>query len=109
MQELTNFTRLPINLTRAEALAELLTACKEEEVEIENLFFFQNGFQIMFKGIEGDAIIHDGSYGRNFGLWETYKMPWDCDDVSVLEADVLAKRLGALKRGEDWEKFKYFF
>ena len=103
MEEFNNFTPIAIDLVRANSLAELLTACKESNVEVTKVLFFQNGFQVLFNGIEGDAILHDNSYGRSAGLWESYQMPWDGDDVSVHTASALVKLIRAELDGIDWK------
>ena len=103
METFTNFTPVAIDLVRANSLAELLTACKESNVEVKKILFFQNGFQVLFEGIEGDAILHDGSYGRSAGLWESYQMPWDFDDVSVHTAKTLVRLIKAELDGIDWK------
>ena len=100
------FEHVSLNLERTLALANLLTACEKHNVEVKEVFYYQNGFQVMFEGTEGDAILHDGSYGKDFCMWETYKFPWDYDDVSVHDAETLAKMIGALQRGEDWEVYQ---
>ena len=41
----------------------------------------------------GDAAIHAGTYGNRSGYFETYQMPWDNGDVTVLSADELIEKL----------------
>ena len=41
----------------------------------------------------GDAAIHSGTYGNRCGCFETYRMPWDNGDVTVLYADELITKL----------------
>ena len=41
----------------------------------------------------GDAAIHSGTYGNRCGCFETYQMPWDNGDVTVLYADELIQKL----------------
>lgn len=98
------FERVTLNLERTMALAYLLTECEKQNVRVKEVASFQNGFQVLFEDVKGDAILHDGSYGRDFCMWETYGFPWDGDDVSVHDDETLAKLVGALQRGEDWEK-----
>ena len=92
-----------IPVDRVMALAALASSMERECIEFSKVNLYQNGFQVMFKDIPGDAIIHDHSYASNWGYFETIGMPWDNDDVSVHPPKTLAKMLGALKRGEDWE------
>lgn len=106
MDSADSFVKRDVNIDRVYSLAKLVTKTKKQGVELATVSFYQNGFMVTFKDIPGDAILHDNSYGRNAGLWETYGMPWDCDDVSVHSAKTLAKMLGALKRGEDWEQYE---
>lgn len=91
---------------RVNALIDLITLCREENVEIKCVLTMQHGFIVHFEGLPGDAALHDGTYGRYTGQWETYKMPWDYGDVSVHSSASVAKMLGALKRGEPWEKYE---
>lgn len=110
MPDSISFDLLPfhpqeLNVERVCALSELVSACKKEDVKITKAYFYQNGFQVQFEDIPGDAILHDGSYGKIWCHFETIGMPWDNDDVSVHDPETLAKLLGALKRGEDWEKY----
>jgi len=42
---------------------------------------------------DGDAAIHSGTYGNRQGYFETYRMPWDNGDVTVLSADKLIQKL----------------
>ena len=99
------FKEQDVPLDYAFALARLLTACQQEKVYVRKIVYFQHGFSVMFEGVQGDAVIHDNSYGHQFQEFETYRMPWDDDDVSVHEPETLAKMLGALKRGESWSKY----
>lgn len=100
------FERVPLDIQRTFSLATLLNECDKNDVGVKEIFCYQNGFQVLFDGVNGDAILHDGSYGRNSLMWETYHFPWDYDDVSVHDAKTLAKMIGALQRGEDWEKIE---
>lgn len=99
------FDKTKLNKERVLSLCELIQQCEEEGVGINEVFSYQNGFLITFCDIPGDAILHDGSYGKQFCHWETISMPWDGDDVSVHDPFTLAKLLGAYHRGEDWEKY----
>lgn len=101
--ETVNFHRFEFDPQRAMSLSVLLTQLETEKVEIDKILFYQRGFMITFKDLPGDAVLHDGSYGRDFYMWETLGLPWDNDGVSVHEPKELARMLGALKRGEDWE------
>ena len=101
--EPANFHRIEFDPQRAMSLSVLLTQLEAEKVEINKILFCQRGFMVTFKDLPGDAVLHDGSYGQARCMWETLGLPWDHDDVSVHEPKELARMLGALKRGEDWE------
>lgn len=103
IKNFTNYEPVELDMTRANALADLLIACRANEVKIDKLLFVQDGYEITFEGVDGDAICHEHSYGRSAGLWESYKMPWDYDDVSVHDAETLAKLVKAVQDGKDWK------
>lgn len=100
---MVNFSQIEFDPQRVLSLATLVKQLESEGVEIDKATFYQRGFILAFKGIPGDAILHDGSYGQSSDEWETFGMPWDYDDVSVHKPEELARMIGALKRGEDWE------
>lgn len=100
METYTVFDRRDIDMERVKSLHTLMTACEAEGVEITHVYYFQNGFQVLFKDIAGDAILHDGSYANHWGYWETIGMPWDYGDVSTHDSEDLASMLGKLIRGE---------
>ena len=104
-EEIAKFTPINIDLNRLHALFNLYHYCKKYGVSIKQVRCFMNGFQVRFDDFEGDAILHDGSYGHNSCDWETMGFPWDGDDVSVHSTHKLASMLAALKRGEDWQKY----
>ena len=96
-----NFERVALNLERTKALADFLTVCKAEDVKIKEVACYQGGFQVLFEGTQGDAVLHNGSYGRERCLWETFGFPWDYGDVSIHTAEELAKLISELqKKGE---------
>lgn len=103
MTTYTEYDAREIELDRVLSLTKLLTTCEKEGVEIAKVLYFQNGFQVLFKDIKGDAILHDHSYAKNWGYWETIGMPWDYGDVSTHDPEELASMLGKLRRGE-WEE-----
>lgn len=96
------FSPVEIKTEYIKAFTELVRECEKAAIEIESIFAYMSGFRVTFKGVKGDAICHDGSYGRP-DYWETYGMPWDKDDVTVHTARKLARLLSALLNGEDWE------
>ena len=88
------------------ALTRLINQCSKRKIKIAKVNSYMDGFQVMFDGIQGDAILHDGSVGRAMFLWETYGMPWDNDDVSVHDADTLVQMISTLKHGKDWTQYE---
>lgn len=90
-----------INLNCLYALNKLMNLCIAEGIEIEQVWYYLNGFVVLFKGFDGDACCHGGSYGRGKGMWETLGMPWD-NDVSSHDAETLVKMLKALRDNKDW-------
>ena len=102
---MNSLAKTKLDKDRVMSMCELLQQCDEEGVEINEVFSYMNGFLITFKDIPGDAVLHDGSYARHLCFWETISMPWDGEDVSTHDPITLGKLLGALKRGEDWEKY----
>lgn len=106
LENYTNFTPVDIIPDRAYALAELLTYCKKLYILVDEIKFLQNGFLITFKGLKGDVILHDHSYGRERYQWESFQFPWDYDDVSVHSSKEIAYMIRALLDGEDWADFE---
>lgn len=107
-EEIAKFIPIDIDLNRLHALISLCNYCEKYGVSIKKVKYFMNGFQVLFDGFEGDAILHDGSYGRESCDWETMGFSWDTwdgDCVSVHNTHQLASMLAALKRGEDWQKY----
>ena len=104
IKQYTNQDPVEIKKDYAETLAELITFCNKYNVKISKVMFVLDGFQVLFDGVEGDAVIHDCSYGHNNKMWETYKFPWDCGDVSVISSEMLVKRIKAIWDGKNWEE-----
>ncbi|MBQ2543882.1 MAG: hypothetical protein II556_02900 [Bacteroidales bacterium] len=82
-----------IDLKYMNALVDLVSLCRKKGIRIREFGTLNNGLQVKFDGFDGDAVIHDFSYGHELGEWETYKMPWDDDDVSVHTSEELASLL----------------
>jgi len=117
------FTSQRIDAAYVNSLVDLVNACRENNVAIDKVAYYQHGWCVTFKGYNGDAICHSGSYGspchmglynpeierndwNSRGRWETIGFPWDCGDVSVHSAYALAAMIAALNRGEDWEQYE---
>ena len=99
------FTPVNLSIGRTKALAELLKVCEYLDVRIKAVKYYMRGFLVEFDGYEGNAVLHDGSYGRNSFMWETIDFPWDGDDVSVHTSHQLAHMLCALNKGKPWEPY----
>lgn len=82
------------------ALVDLVNLCRKNEVKVKEYGTINNGFQLRFEGLDGDAVIHDFSYGHECGEWETYKMPWDYGDVSILTAEELVQKVASNRSTE---------
>jgi len=91
----------PLKIEYVKALSELLEWCNILNVEIESVHAYMYGFRVTFKGVDGDAICHENSYGHP-EYWESYKMPWDEDDVSTNTAQELVRKIAAMLSGRDW-------
>ena len=90
-----------INLKYMNALVDLVSKCREKKIGIREFGTLNNGLFVKFEGFDGDAVIHDFSYGHELGEWETYKMPWDGSDVSVLTTDELVEKLCGEKQNDE--------
>ena len=69
-------------------------AARLDDAKVPNTFHeLYEGYQIRFPWSEGDVACHDGTYGANDGMVETYQFPWDEDDVTVLTPAECAERI----------------
>jgi len=59
--------------------------------------YLYDGYQWRFSTFRGDVAIHSGTYGSRHGLFESYHMPWDEEDVTVLTC---AEVIQHLTKGE---------
>ena len=113
------FIKQQVDAAYVNSLVDFINACRKYNVEIDKVIYYQHGWCITFKGYNGDAICHNGSYGspcpmglhedndwNDCGRWETIGFPWDRDDVSVHRAEVLAQMIHALDYGVNWEEFE---
>ena len=105
MTTYTNFDFVALDLGRVRALAQLVMRCTAYGIELEHVCFYQNGWQVTFKGLDGDIILHDHSYNHEQYLWESYRFPWDYDDVSTHSTEEIVNLLAALKNGTGWEQY----
>ena len=121
MTTYTEFTPKQIDAAYINTLVDFIIACRKNNVKLNTVQQFQNGWRITFVGCDGDAICHDGSYGSpNYmpsfypditnqndwsisGEWETIGFPWDGNDVSVHSSVELAKMIAAYQHGEYYE------
>ena len=117
------FTNQQVDAAYVNSLVNLVNACREHNVKIDKVAYYQHGWVVTFEGYDGDAICHSGSYGspcpmglyspeverndwNSTGRWETIRFPWDGEDVSVHNAYTLATMIAALNRGENWENYE---
>lgn len=100
MKTFTEFDPITLDLKRVESLHNLMRACETLLVHIRDIQLYMNGFRVTFEDWEGDAILHDWSYGHENYDWETINFPWDEDDVSVHSAKDLAFLLHTYKYGD---------
>ena len=117
------FTNQQVDAAYVNSLVDLVNACRENRVAIDKVAYYQHGWCITFKGYDGDAICHSGSYGspchmglynpkverndwNSSGRWETIGFPWDRGDISVHNAYALAAMIAALNRGDNWEEWE---
>lgn len=54
-----------------------------------------DGAQLQFPWSCGDVACHFGTRGGHYGYVETYRFPWDNDDVSMLTPEEAAARIAA--------------
>lgn len=66
---------------------------KKAGIEFEWSFLYDGYTWTFPKFPGGDAAIHCGTYSNKSGRFETYQMPWDDGDVTVLSADELVKKI----------------
>lgn len=50
---------------------------------------------------QGDVCVHSGTYGVKWGCVESYRFPWDNDDVTYEQPQNMVSRLIGLLRPED--------
>ena len=118
------FTNQQIDAAYVNSLVNLVNACREHNVAIDKVAYYQHGWVVAFKGYpDADAICHNGSMGSpcyggvynpeaekndwdDCGRWETIGFPWDGMDVSVHSAETLARMIHALDCGANWEELE---
>lgn len=84
-----------------------LTACTFiQELMLRDVKFVMTplyeGFQWTFPDTvlsDGDVALHVGTYGCRDGYLESYQMPWDDGDVSVLKPDEMAQKIADAIKG----------
>lgn len=75
-----------INPEYAKPILELANLCTKNDIPF-TLNIIWDGLQIRFPWHSGDMACHTGTYGHTDGCVESYRFPWDEDDVSVLEPE----------------------
>lgn len=96
-RECVPYVKQEIPVERVLALVDLVNKCKAKDIGISAVVYMKHGFSVRFDGIDGDAILHDGSYGKNTCEWETACVPWCPDEFAVYDADGLVWRLSGVK------------
>ena len=77
------------------AMVASLLYCADVPFTLLPLF---DGFQLRFPWHVGDVACHNGTYGADAGMVETYQFPWDDGDVSELKPIRAAKLIVDLYR-----------
>ena len=62
-------------MVHRQSLDVLCIECFLNNVIISDIKNAWNGYQVIFKDLPGDAILHDFSYGRDDYAWETMDFP----------------------------------
>ena len=106
-RDAVKYVQQEIPMDRVFALVDLVNECLDNDVQIKKVIHFQNGFSVVFEGMDGDAVLHDNSYGNRFCEWETIGMPWDGDDVSVHDTETLVKMLTNVKTIPEKERYVF--
>ena len=52
-----------------------------------------DGYQLRFNWCNGDVACHSGTYGSTMGMVETFRFPWDDDDVSMLSPAMTIEKI----------------
>ena len=79
----------PSYFTACADLSHFLTVARVP-FKVEQAF---DGFQFTFPWCKGDCILHRGSFEHHFGMFESYRFPWDNGDVSTHTAAAMAALL----------------
>ena len=64
----------------------------------------RDGFQWTFPHLNGDVVIHSGSYYSDEGYLESFGMPWDGGDVSVCTPFEMTRRVAGGEPHAEGEK-----
>ena len=78
MRKLMGITRKFSNDRR-----KLNRALKKSGIEFKWDYLY-DGYQWTFPKLPGDVAIHSGTYSAQHGYFESYQMPWDNGDVTIL-------------------------
>lgn len=71
------------------------------------LYDCYEGFQIRFNWCDGDVACHNTTYGADNGYVETFRFPWDNDDVSMLKPKEAAEKICNYYKNKIILKYKY--
>lgn len=86
-----------INYDILDATAMYFSALLKQKKIKYTITSLYDGYQWKFDDYNGDIAIHSGTYYYDEGYVESYGMPWDKDDVSILSPQEAVRRLA----GED--------
>lgn len=73
-------------MTYLERIRAIETACKKHNIPCQ-INRQRGGWQIRFPWTDGDVACNALTYGNTAGYVESYRFPWDNDDVTVLTVD----------------------
>lgn len=81
-----------INSAYIENILTLANLCTAKKVPF-TLNLCHDGLQIRFPWCVGDVVCHSASFGSYDGCVETFRFPWDEDDVTILLPEEAAIRI----------------
>ena len=87
----------PLKEKYTKAINEFKKLAKGRNIPKHRIIRNLDGYQIVFKEIRGDVIVNRNVANNDFGerkaKFETYRFPWDNDDISVMTVEELIDEL----------------
>ena len=83
---------MEIKMKFVEPIIELANLCTANKVPF-TLNICHDGMQMRFPWCVGDVVCHSASYGSYDECVETFRFPWDDDDVTSLIPEEAAIRI----------------